>query len=247
MVTISTTLRPLAGFAAQVLLLAVLAATVGLTGWGWLAGLLYGLLLCGLLAAGLRRAGMTGLGWANAVTFGRAILAGGVTAMAAGSGAPAWLLAGVAGVALAMDGLDGQIARRTGTTTGLGARFDMEVDSALALVLSVYVAAGQHWLALVIGLARYLSGAASWALPWLNAPLPPRFSRKVVAAEQGIVLVAVASGVLPPVLAVAALVVSVASLAWSFGTDVVWLYRAARVREQARSRWSGAREHALAR
>ncbi|MEV0902980.1 CDP-alcohol phosphatidyltransferase family protein [Actinoplanes sp. NPDC049802] len=247
MVTISTTVRPLAGFAAQVALLAVLAATVGLDVWGWLAGLVYGVALCGLLAIGLRRAGMAGLGWANAVTFSRAILAGGVTAMAAGSGAPAWLLVTVAAVALAMDGLDGQIARRTGTTTRLGARFDMEVDSALALVLSVYAAVEQHWLALFIGLARYLFGAASWALPWLAAPTPPRFSRKVVAAVQGIVLVVVASGLLPGPVAVTVLAVSVASLAWSFGADVLWLYRSSRIREEARGRWPGTREHALAR
>ena len=69
------------GFAAQLLLLAVLSVTVGLGTWGWVAGVAYGIALCGLLAAGLQRAGMTRLGWANSVTFGRAILTGGVTAM----------------------------------------------------------------------------------------------------------------------------------------------------------------------
>ena len=39
--------------------------------------------------------------------------------------------------ALALDGVDGQVARRTGTASELGARFDMEVDAFLILVLSV--------------------------------------------------------------------------------------------------------------
>ena len=43
-------------------------------------------------------------------------------------------------VALALDGVDGQVARRTGTVSALGARFDMEVDAFLVLVLSVHVA-----------------------------------------------------------------------------------------------------------
>ena len=40
-------------------------------------------------------------------------------------------------VALALDGVDGQVARRTRTVSALGARFDMEVDAFLVLVLSV--------------------------------------------------------------------------------------------------------------
>ena len=39
-----------------------------------------------------------------------------------------------------LDAVDGQVARRTGTVSALGARFDMEVDAFLILVLSVYVA-----------------------------------------------------------------------------------------------------------
>ena len=46
----------------------------------------------------------------------------------------------LAAVALVLDGVDGQVARRTGTVSALGARFDMEVDAFLMLVLSVYVA-----------------------------------------------------------------------------------------------------------
>ncbi|MEU4424940.1 CDP-alcohol phosphatidyltransferase family protein [Actinoplanes sp. NPDC024001] len=227
--TTSPARAPLAGFAAQLLLLAALAATVGLSTPGWVAGVAYGAVLCGLLAVALRRSGMRDLGWANSVTLGRAILTGGVTALLL-SGAPKLLVVTIAAVALAMDGVDGQIARRTGTTTSLGARFDMEVDAYLILALSAAAAVEYGWWALAIGAFRYVFVAAAWVAPWLNAPLPPKFSRKVVAAQQGVMLAVVVSGLLPTWLAVAALAVALGSLAWSFGRDIAWLYSAHRRR-----------------
>lgn len=229
---------PLAGFAAQLLLLVILAVTTGLSSWGWAAGTAFGVVLCGLL----HRAALPSLGWANMVTFGRALLTGGVFALmvsaATGVAVPALLLVTIAVVALSMDGVDGQVARRTGTSTAFGARFDMEVDAFLILVLSVSAAIEYGWWALAIGAFRYVFVAASWALPWLTAPLPPRFSRKVVAAQQGVMLAAVVSGLFPAWLAIAALAVALGSLTWSFGRDIGWLYQASRVRRTARSRWS---------
>ena len=232
---------PMIGLAAQFVLLATLAGTLGLTMTGLLAGVAYGAALCGLLAAGLDRARMTRLGPANVVTLSRAILVGGVTALVVTSFAqpvstPA--LVAVAGVALALDGVDGQVARRTGNTTALGARFDMEIDAFLILVLSVYAGDRFGWWTVALGAYRYAFVAASWAMPWLTAALPPRFSRKVVAAGQGIVLALVTANLLPYGLAVAALAAALASLTWSFGRDTAWLYRAARVRAAARVRWS---------
>jgi phosphatidylglycerophosphate synthase len=248
MVTISTATTttapvrgPVAGLAVQLVLLAAVAATLGLTPAGLLAGIVYGLVLCGLLAAGLARSGAATLGWANAVTLSRAILVGAVTAMIVTSfthpvSTPA--LVAVAGVALALDGVDGQVARRTHTTTALGARFDMEVDSILVLALSVYAGDRFGWWAVALGAYRYVFFAAGRALPWLNAALPPKFSRKVVAALQGVVLALVTADLLPRPLAYAALLTAFAAVTWSFGRDVSWLYRAERIREAARARWS---------
>ena len=78
---------------------------------------------------------------------------------------------------------------------------------------------------LAIGAARYAFLAAGWLLPWMRAPLPPRYWRKVVAATQGIVLTIAAADVLPPALTRAALAVALALLAESFGRDVWWLWR----------------------
>ena len=123
-------------------------------------------------------------------------------------------------VALVLDAVDGWVARRTGTASALGAQFDGEVDAFLILVLSVYVARSAGAWVLAIGAARYAFLAAGWLLPWMRAPLPPRYWRKVVAATQGIVLTVAAADVLPLALTQAALLVALALLAESFGRDV---------------------------
>ncbi|MFI6078014.1 CDP-alcohol phosphatidyltransferase family protein [Actinoplanes sp. NPDC051343] len=248
MTTTTPSRGPVAGLALQVVLLATLFVTLGLTPEGLLSGAVYGLALFAFLATGLQRAAMAKLGPANTVTLARAILVGGVTALVVTSfshpvSTPA--LVAIAGVALALDGVDGQVARRTGSTSALGARFDMEIDAFLILVLSVYAGDRFGWWTVALGAYRYLFVAASWALPWLNAALPPKFSRKVVAALQGVVLAVATAHLLPYTVTTAALAVAFLSLTWSFGRDTGWLYRAGRVREAARVRWSAPGQAAL--
>ncbi|MER7168415.1 CDP-alcohol phosphatidyltransferase family protein, partial [Micromonospora sp. NPDC000207] len=217
---------PVVGLIAQVLLLAGLASTVGLSAAGWAAGVGYGVVLCLTLSNGLRRSAADRLGPADRVTLSRAILVGGVTALVVDPApAPVALLVGLAGVALAMDAVDGQVARRTGTSSALGARFDMEVDAFLILVLSVYLVPPVGGWVLAIGLMRYVFVAASWVLPWMRGSLPPRRWRKVVAAVQGVALAVAAAQVLPAVASVGVVVVALALLVESFGRDVTWLWR----------------------
>ena len=128
-------------------------------------------------------------------------------------------------MALVLDLVDGKVARRTATASALGARFDMEIDAFLILVLSVYVAPSLGAWVLAIGLMRYAYLAATWALGWLRGPLPPRYWRKVVAAVQGIVLTVASAGVLPPALMVAAVALALALLIESFGRDVWWRWQ----------------------
>jgi phosphatidylglycerophosphate synthase len=209
-------------------LLTLLSAFVGLRGPGWFAGTAFALGLYTTLAVGLHRAGMRTLGPANQVTLARATLVGGVAALVADSferPAPVGVLVLLGVVALALDGVDGKVARLTGSTTRLGARFDMEVDAFLIFVLSVYVARPLGTWVLAIGLMRYAFVAASWVLPWLNRPLPPSLARKAVAAAQGIALVAAASGMWHGVADVAIVVLALGSLSWSFGRDIAWLSR----------------------
>jgi phosphatidylglycerophosphate synthase len=131
----------------------------------------------------------------------------------------------VAVVALVLDLVDGQVARRTGTASASGARFDMETDALLILVLSVHVAASYGAWVLLIGAARYLLWAAEVVWPWLRRPVPARYWRKVVAAIQGVALTVVTAAVLPVPVATATLVGALALLTESFGRDVVWLRR----------------------
>jgi phosphatidylglycerophosphate synthase len=132
-------------------------------------------------------------------------------------------------VALVLDAVDGRVARYTRTVSAVGARFDMEVDSVLVLLLSVYVARSLGVWVLAIGSVRYVHWIAGRALPWLRGPVPPRYWCKVVAAVQGVVLTAVAAGVLPGVGAVLALLVVAALLAESFGREAWLLWRSDRV------------------
>jgi phosphatidylglycerophosphate synthase len=218
---------PAIGLIAQLALLGVLAGGIGLSLVGWLAGAASGVTMYVMLARGLAQAGLDRLGPADRVTLIRAALVGGVTAMVADAfdrpvSVPT--LVSLAGVALVLDALDGWVARHTETASRLGALFDMEVDAFLILVLSVYAARTVGGWVIAIGAARYVFGMAGRMLPWMQASLPPRYWRKVVAATQGIVLAVVAAGVLPTAVAVAMLAAGLALLAESFGRDVWWLW-----------------------
>lgn len=236
---------PLGGLLAVVVLLGALAATGGLTAWGWLVGTGAGVVLAAGLTRVLAAHRAQGLGPADWVTLTRATLSAGVAALAADAfGGPSRVapLVGLAAAALVLDGVDGYVARRTDTASALGARFDMEVDAFLILVLSVFVARSTAVWVLAIGGARYVFLAAGWLMPWLNRPLPPRFWRKVVAATQGVVLTFAAAQVLPSYLSYAALATSLGLLTESFGRDVLTLWRG----RHARAAGSGVRVAATA-
>jgi phosphatidylglycerophosphate synthase len=221
-------LGPAIGLLSQVMLLVALAGTVGLTVSGWLLGIACGVGTNVALARGLDRFGAGALGPADRVTLLRATLVGAVAALMADAfvrpvAVPALVTLSV--VALVLDAVDGWVARRTGTVSPLGARFDGEVDALLILVLSVYVSNSIGPWVLAIGAARYLFLVAGWLLPWMRAPLPPRYWRKTVAAIQGITLTVAAADVLPRRGTEAALLVALGLLTESFGRDVWWLRR----------------------
>jgi len=219
---------PVTGLIAQMLLLAALAATVGLSGAGWVVGVTGGVITNALLARGLARYRADRLGPADWVTLARATLAGGVAALTADSfGRPAQVrtLVALTVVALVLDAVDGWVARRTETESTLGGLFDGEVDAFLILVLSVYVARSAGAWVLAIGAARYVFLVAGWLLPWMRRTLPPRYWRKVVAGTAGVALTFAVPDVLPRFLTNALLAVSLTLLAESFGRDVGWLWR----------------------
>jgi phosphatidylglycerophosphate synthase/hypothetical membrane protein len=219
---------PVTGLVAVIGLLVVLEGAVGLGAAGWVLGAACGVVLNVALARSLYADRSQRLGPAGWVTLTRATLAVGVAALTADSFArdtPIAALVALAAVALALDFADGQVARRTGTESALGARLDGEVDAFLILVLSIYLAPSVGWWVLAIGAARYVFLAAGWAFDWMAAALPRRDWRKFVAATQGIALTIAAADVLPAVATRIGLAAALALLAESFGRDVWWLWR----------------------
>jgi phosphatidylglycerophosphate synthase len=221
-------LATILGMLATAALLAVVSAMVGLGIAGWIAGLATGSAAAALLAVARMRSDQAAMHPADWVTLTRAVLIAGVAGLVADSfSRPVSITALVtlSTVALVLDAVDGQVARRTGTATPLGARIDGEVDAFLILLLSIVVSRDYGLWVLVIGAARYVLLLAGWMIPWLAAPLPPRYWRKVVAAVQGIVLTVAVSGVLNRLVGMIAVGAALLLLAESFGRDVIWLYR----------------------
>lgn len=171
-----------------------------------------------------------GIGHANRITLLRAVVVVYLASLlpwpglAAGHG---WSLAALALAALALDGADGWLARRLEDVTGFGARFDMEIDALLILVLGMLAWALDKvgaWV-LLIGLMRYGFLAAGMLYAVLRRPLFPSMRRKVVCVVQvGTLLTCLAPPVGPAVASPLALL-ALALLSASFAVDVHWLLR----------------------
>lgn len=219
-----------------------LALALGAVGATWrLLGLpasylLVGLALYGGLAVLVMRAAPIdlpgpGLGVANRVTLGRAALAMPVFALSLHPStlglAGQWWVIVLSTLVLVLDGVDGRIARRTGTQSAFGARFDMELDAALILALSVLVWRSEKvgaWV-LLIGLMRYAFVAASWVQPRLAAELPRSLRRRVVCVIQGVVLLVALGPIIPVRWAVVVTAFGLIALSYSFAVDVRWALR----------------------
>ncbi len=221
-------LATILGLLATAALLGVVSATAGLGVAGWIAGLATGSVATALLVAARMRSDQPAIFPADWVTLTRTLLIAGVAGLVADSFSrpvSVTALVTLSIVALVLDAVDGQVARRTGTATALGARFDGEADAFLILLLSIYVSQDYGGWVLAIGAARYALLLAGWLIPWLAAPLPPRYWGKVVAAVQGIVLTVAASGLLDRLAGMIAVAAALLLLAESFGRNVIWLYR----------------------
>jgi phosphatidylglycerophosphate synthase len=169
-------------------------------------------------------------GWPNRITLLRATLTAWLGVWVVD---PGWFVDGswtlvVASVGiLLLDGLDGYLARRLDQSSRFGARFDMEVDAALILLLCVLILQSGRagpWV-LLIGLMRYAFVAAMLVLPWLERPLPERLRRKVICVWQVASLIVAFIPGLPGWFIVSALLAALILLIHSFALDTLWLYR----------------------
>jgi phosphatidylglycerophosphate synthase len=216
------------GLAACATGLVVLLALLQPGAAGWTVGLTCGAVLATAAARRATTDGVEAFGPADLVTLTRATLACAVAGLVAASYQGRDVtstLVPITIVALAMDFVDGRVARRTGTASAYGGRLDGEADAFLILVLSAFVAQDFGAWVLSMGIIRYAHAGATRLLPWMQRPLPPRYWRKVVAACVGIALTLAASGLAPVMLTWAVLGLAALLLAESFGWDVVWLAR----------------------
>jgi phosphatidylglycerophosphate synthase len=177
---------------------------------------------------GLRWHGHARFGPANALTLARAGSVAVLAGLFAADPVPLEAAAAIALVALVADGIDGRIARRTRLASPFGARFDMEVDGLLMLVLAVLaVAAGKagSW-ALALGMLRYAWLAAAHLWPAFSAPLPPSERRRFCCgAALLFVIVALA---LPVPFSAAACAGALGMLIFSFAVDLGFIITAER-------------------
>jgi phosphatidylglycerophosphate synthase len=171
-------------------------------------------------------------GAANQITTIRAML---VALIAALFGEPRFpTLAAAAALtgllAIVLDGVDGWLARRQRIASDFGARFDMEIDALLILVLAILVSRFEKagpWV-IVSGLLRYIFAGAGRYWPWLAAPLPPSRRRQAICVVQILALIFALLPVVEPPLSTMFAAVALASLVYSFLVDILWLSRRAR-------------------
>ncbi len=200
----------------------------------WLALTIY-LVIAVVAIAKLSTHPHPGFGAANVVTTLRAAATAAIGGVVLGSDAfretsmeqLQWTIAGATAIALSLDGLDGYLARRSGTASRFGARFDMEIDALLILVLATAIAllgkAGA-WV-LLLGLMRYGFMAAQALSARLSGELPDSMRRKVVCVLQGVALCISLMPTTPSATASVLLSVALATLLYSFVADIAHLWK----------------------
>lgn len=170
----------------------------------------------------------TRVGPANVVTAVRLTLTGLLAGLCLQdvTGRVATIAAVIGLVAVSLDGLDGYLSRRSGLVSAFGARFDMEVDALLILVLAglLHRTGTVGLWVLTSGGLRYAFVAAAWAWPWLGRALPYSRRRQTVCVVQiSALLIALSPAGVPPAGSILA-ALSLAALAWSFAIDIAWLW-----------------------
>ena len=164
----------------------------------------------------------------NLLTIGRLILIPVfVVLVLVSDGGHSWPAAIVFGVAGVTDQIDGWLARRHRIASDFGARFDMEIDALLILVLAILAWRNEKAGAWVVlsGLLRYAFAAAGAFAPWLRAALPPSRRRQTICVIQLVALtLALLPAVRPPLSALLA-AAALLTLGYSFLVDAQWLSR----------------------
>jgi phosphatidylglycerophosphate synthase len=169
------------------------------------------------------------IGAANVVTIVRgalvALLAGLAGERATDDAAASAVI--IAFAVTVLDGVDGWLARRAGTASAFGARFDMETDAVFVAVLALLVwqfGKAGPWV-LLSGLMRYLFVASARMMPRLRRPVPSTYRGKSIAVLQMIALIVALSPACSSAVASAVAAIALLALTLSFTLDIAWLLR----------------------
>ncbi|TQM95299.1 phosphatidylglycerophosphate synthase [Ornithinimicrobium humiphilum] len=156
------------------------------------------------------------------------LVAGGlvVAALVAGEPARTWPVVWLCIAGWALDGVDGWVARRTGTVSERGALFDSGADGVLVLVLSLVHVPGAPW-ALLGGLLWPLFVLVQTVRPAWRRTLPHSVRRKLAGGTLTGTLAIAGAPFWPEAAVQVAVALAVALVTWSFAVDVRWLERAA--------------------
>ena len=199
-----------------------------------LAGGCWGIVVL-LILRGLPNHRHTSFGTANAVTSFRAagaIILTGLIPMShtiSESSTNLWIISLCIAGLISLDGVDGFFARREKLSSDFGARFDMETDAFLALVISLLIWKSERagiWV-LGLGLMRYAFVFWSWFSQPLKATLFPSFRRKAVCVIQLGALCLMISPLLHGNAIELVGITALVCLSASFLIDIVWLFRKA--------------------
>ncbi len=168
-------------------------------------------------------------GAANRVTLARAACVGLLAGLAfePQTDLRAWSAVAIATLVAVLDGIDGRLARRSGLVSRFGARFDMETDALLILVLAALAWRWERagaWV-LLAGLMRYGFLLAGARFPWLAAELQPSRRRQTVCVVQSVGLILALVPWLSDAQSATLAALSLAALCYSFAVDVRVLAR----------------------
>ena len=221
---------------AYTLTLAILWPSIFRMGASYLAGTLAVCIVGGLMALWRleRHHPHSTIGAANHITLARGALIALLGGLATGRAADTRQIevaTGIAALALLLDGVDGWLARRYRTSSEFGARFDMESDALLILILSILtwqLGKAGSWV-LLSGLLRYIFVLACMGLPELRRPLPASRRRKSIAVIQAIALICAIAPVVARGASAAVAATALLLLVASFLIDIVWLLQQRRV------------------
>lgn len=178
----------------------------------------------------------TRFGLANAITLWRAAFSSFLFALSADSLAGNYplsdpfihtLITVLAATFLALDGLDGWLARHYGMESRFGEQFDMHIDALFVLSLCLLLAVSGFvgpWV-LLNGLIFYMFQAAKHIWPAFHGKLPPQWRRKAICVLQTMLLIAALAPVTPYWAAQLGCLAGLGLLIWSFGIDTIWLLR----------------------